>query len=287
MEIKVKVSIHAPARGATSSFNQWSKYAKSFNPRTRTGCDRPVLIKRPLMVVFQSTHPHGVRPLPERWAWTLTRCFNPRTRTGCDLGGRFLFGNKGVSIHAPARGATNQSKYSLIRVKVSIHAPARGATPWGITFPLGKAVSIHAPARGATLSQMCSFNRNAFQSTHPHGVRQYTGKISPALAVFQSTHPHGVRLNNIQALNAIRSFNPRTRTGCDANCYFWTKHSNSFNPRTRTGCDTKGLHKLASQTVSIHAPARGATESSSLHGWSTCVSIHAPARGATVYSAMS
>ncbi len=56
------VSIHAPARGAT----QFGK-------------------RRYLINLFQSTHPHGVRPLKVvRYQYDHPR-FNPRTRTGCDF----------------------------------------------------------------------------------------------------------------------------------------------------------------------------------------------------------
>ena len=37
-------------------------------------------------------------------------------------------GAEGVSIHAPARGATVESKAIATYINVSIHAPARGAT---------------------------------------------------------------------------------------------------------------------------------------------------------------
>ena len=77
------VSIHAPTWGATT-FRFAEKYAKGrFNPRTHMGCDfemvpkcyhKQVSIHAPtwgatlirwtflLSLVFQSTHPHGVRP---------------------------------------------------------------------------------------------------------------------------------------------------------------------------------------------------------------------------------
>ncbi len=122
--------------------------------------------------MFQSTHPHGVRR---------------------DSGGSITMTPE-VSIHAPARGATEvctiikqdhrfQSTHphgvrhtgsaSLFTwTGVSIHAPARGAT-----FPpdidvAELEVSIHAPARGAT-----------------------SGIITTLLPAWR--------------------FNPRTRTGCD------------------------------------------------------------------------
>ena len=56
-----KVSIHAPTRGATSL---WFYKTKAHT--------------------FQSTHPHGVRPLQTQKLLKV-RCFNPRTHTGCDM----------------------------------------------------------------------------------------------------------------------------------------------------------------------------------------------------------
>ena len=145
------VSIHAPARGATSASAQ----------ARRTGA-------------FQSTHPRGVRPhgsdvgagraevsihAPARGATSRpggssrpSGRFNPRTRAGCDLGVIRLMRScrlfqsthprgvrpgrrrrcppgRAVSIHAPARGATSHAQLRRIAADpVSIHAPARGAT---------------------------------------------------------------------------------------------------------------------------------------------------------------
>ena len=76
-----------------------------------------------------------------------------------------------------------------------------------------------------------------FQSTHPHGVRPGKQVVYYAFQAFQSTHPHGVRRHGLMGLTS----------------------SSSFNPRTRTGCDSVYMRLLACATVSIHAPARGAT----------------------------
>ena len=62
LAIKTQISIHAPARGATSVLELCYFKRVYFNPRTRTGCDR--------VAAFLAT-------------WRLD--FNPRTRTGCDL----------------------------------------------------------------------------------------------------------------------------------------------------------------------------------------------------------
>jgi len=144
-----------------------------------------------------------------------------------------------------------------------------------------------------------------FQSTHPHGVRLFWFRFSAwacsfnprtrtgcdlyklnhtLLNEFQSTHPHGVRLGyDVIFLNEA-GFNPRTRTGCDAPVVVVRVFRiTRFNPRTRTGCDSFCTNFLIIQfPVSIHAPARGATQIFQLSFRLLSVSIHAPARGATL-----
>ena len=76
------VSIHAPVWGATRKTCPNLKKL-GFNPRTRVGCDlRPT--KHQHKLVFQSTHPCGVRLKPCQ-SNSPTNCFNPRTRVGCDV----------------------------------------------------------------------------------------------------------------------------------------------------------------------------------------------------------
>ena len=62
--------------------------------------------------------------------------------------------------------------------EVSIHAPARGATQIKILHPNLYQVSIHAPARGATNMPDCLYKHTEFQSTHPHGVRHFNDDYS-------------------------------------------------------------------------------------------------------------
>ncbi len=82
---KIRVSIHAPTRGATHSTHLFGQFYK-----------------------FQSTHPHGVRRFYTQHGSFYTISFNPRTHTGCDLAMIFAvkIETSGVSIHAPTRGAT-------------------------------------------------------------------------------------------------------------------------------------------------------------------------------------
>ena len=59
-----------------------------------------------------------------------------------------------VSIHAPAKGATQLYSILAVDAEVSIHAPAKGATLGGGKAVSKTDVSIHAPAKGATLHRI-------------------------------------------------------------------------------------------------------------------------------------
>ena len=76
---------------------------------------------------------------------------------------------------------------------------------------------------------------------------------------FQSTHPHGVRRPRKKAYSLSRCFNPRTHTGCDILVTQYHSLDDRFNPRTHTGCDAMVSVTALVDTVSIHAPTRGAT----------------------------
>ena len=56
-------------------------------------------------------------------------------------------------------------------------------------------------------------------------------------------------------------FNPRTREGCDIMALARRGLSSHFNPRTREGCDTRASASNGDLSfISIHAPAKGATD---------------------------
>ena len=99
-----RVSIHAPARGATEQV----KWLVATIP-------------------FQFTRPRGARPYGIQRKIQQTR-FNSRAREGRDVLCRADADGFGVSIHAPARGATIDTIAVRHITFVSIHAPARGAT---------------------------------------------------------------------------------------------------------------------------------------------------------------
>ena len=146
------VSIHAPAWGATSLFCLFDVSVICFNPRTRVGCDVINHLIMFTVVMFQSTHPRGVRPRD-----------HPRCRRG-----------QRVSIHAPAWGATSKNASSRDSIDVSIHAPT-----WGATARAGRAqtsrLGFNPRTRvgcDALQLQRTIPGHTQFQSTHPRGVRR-------------------------------------------------------------------------------------------------------------------
>ena len=236
--------------------------------------------------LFQSTHPRGVRP--------------QHAGDGVEI--------VGVSIHAPAWGATCEDFTGCWVVCVSIHAPAWGATgapPGARTRSAGfnprtrvgcdgnlcglrrglAHVSIHAPAWGATRSiRSPSRSRSSFNPRTRVGC-DYPAQLRYAKATI-SFNPRtrvGCDRNPASSRASPSSFNPRTRVGCDGIMSGAFLRKECFNPRTRVGCDLDALHKLLSQNWFQSTHPRGVRHRPSLRvSASKPVSIHAPAWGATV-----
>ena len=145
----IKVSIHAPAKGATLMQTFYTFETGCFNPRSREGsdvdCGACGIIDR------VSIHAPAKGATAKTLLDSTDGCFNPRSREGSD--GYTGFSSEiseQVSIHAPAKGAT-KSADDIVKVEqVSIHAPAKGATFLIGCFIVVLYVSIHAPAKGAT-----------------------------------------------------------------------------------------------------------------------------------------
>ena len=172
------VSIHTPARGATSRSGSGPSSSTCFNPHTRAGCDMQPL-GRLLNYAQVSIH------TPARGATRRTRRlpalrsrFNPHTRAGCDTPAvPVVTGTLSFQSTHPRGVRRSTAVYQSLAHLVSIHTPARGATRDKInivdwidmfqsTHPRGVrqaqprprrstgSVSIHTPARGATCTPL-------------------------------------------------------------------------------------------------------------------------------------
>ena len=214
-----EISIHAPTWGATQSFRPKADPDRISIHAPTWGATRAVLAAGKI-VQFQSTHPRGVRPKGAKARYALMD-FNPRTHVGCDAITVIFERDFLISIHAPTWGAT---VHSLLVVRLP-------------------GISIHAPTWGAT------------------GVID----LLKRLEAFQSTHPRGVRRGNDgwdSEIDGISIHAPTwgaTRPSCSP-----CRRSAYFNPRTHVGCDRDGQGDRTLTRISIHAPTWGATRGFSL-----------------------
>ena len=195
-----------------------------------------------------------------RLALSVSASFNSRAREGRDDVVVEPLGCVLVSIHAPARGATNGREAKERYTQVSIHAPARGATlrdaqmetmrsfqftrPRGarLRFGFNRAnrglVSIHAPARGATATHGKTYGRRGFNSRAREG--RDTARKLYYLFCGVSIHAPARGATGVSMRGWIVpcGFNSRAREGRDAPCLPFDKGIFRFNSRAREGRDT-------------------------------------------------
>ena len=121
----------------------------------------------------------------------------------------------GISIHAPAWGATLWDNKRYQREEISIHAPAWGATRRFRDPVRGGGISIHAPAWGATAAST-GRSRNSEISIHaPAWGATEAGGFKADTGAFQSTRPRGARRADSASPMMPLHFNPRARVGRD------------------------------------------------------------------------
>ena len=77
---------------------------------------------------------------------------------------------------------------------------------------------------------------------------------------FNPRSREGSDIRKSQANTARTDFNPRSREGSDPNRSGFSYLSTNFNPRSREGSDIWIKSALLFHTISIHAPAKGATD---------------------------
>ena len=166
------VSIHAPAWGAT-------RLVETARPVTNVSIHAPAwgatLVSALVLVMeqpFQSTHPRGVRR-SAGWSKYPTRQFQSTHPRGV----------------RPRRNAGNHRN-----LRVSIHAPA-----WGATQIMDDWVTY----------------QDAFQSTHPRGVRHPTGDDRGHTKSVSIHAPAWGATPDASMYSTGSCFNPRTRVGCD------------------------------------------------------------------------
>ena len=120
-------------------------------------------------------------------------------------------------------------------------------------------VSIHAPARGATGGGRRRKRCPWFQSTLPRGERPTIDDAADGEDWFQSTLPRGERRDDLQKLRSDQGFQSTLPRGERRRQLRPDAAGYRFNPRSRAGSDPRRPDHDLCPSVSIHAPARGAT----------------------------
>ena len=145
-----------------------------------------------------------------------------------------------ISIHAPAKGATNIYRFAIVKGTFQSTLPRRERLSIIPPDLYQSTISIHAPAKGATeLVAIAGSMDTLFQSTLPRRERRCAGVFTRA---------------------GNRDFNPRSREGSDGhNTGKLYAITSNFNPRSREGSDAKVVKIFVCCGISIHAPAKGAT----------------------------
>ena len=194
MSRKSRVSIHAPAWGATLLVAPHLSVWQFQSTRPRGARQQVYTLHLIIQNWFQSTRPRGARRALTI-SFACIRSFQSTRPRGARLIMLlYLLCLALVSIHAPAWGATKSKVKVCYCVAVSIHAPA-----WGATRIIIKTIANCAcfnprarVGRDKYATAICLISVR-FQSTRPRGARRkWANKLRKGL-LFQSTRPRGAR----------------------------------------------------------------------------------------------
>ena len=232
------VSIHAPTRGATVLSRSGIRPMVSFNPRTHTGCDKFLLVHNLFSLMFQSTHPHGVRhictlePLPPSG-------FNPRTHTGCDT----------IKAMRKRKRYRFQSTHPHgVRRYTAVHKAC--AALFQSTHPHGV----------RPISRICAEAHRSFNPRTHTGcdmgigfhLQKHTFGFNPR------THTGCDKTSFIRQIEVDVSIHAPTRGATPCSFRLDAAERVSIHAPTR-GATNSFFTDLEAWKVSIHAPTRGAT----------------------------
>jgi len=166
--------------------------------------------------------------------------FNPRARAGRD----YVFGSMTSCLacfNPRARAGRDPSLPTIYRFEVSFNPRARAGRD--LLCP-----SYH-------------IGNHQFQSTRPRGARHFLGNGDASSCKVSIHAPaRGATLPGQRGCLVLQSFNPRARAGRDSWRTINFTSTPSFNPRARAGRDLSARGAALGSSVSIHAPARGATK---------------------------
>ena len=172
-DLEKAISIHAPARGATTKersgvyvsdisihaprgerhliIGQINFLIFYFNPRSREGSDSATVHRSDGLINFNPRSREGSDSSPHCFGYycILFQSTLPRGERHDHAG---LDAGRGYFNPRSREGSDGKWPMSWAIKAISIHAPARGATLIDAKHALERGISIHAPARGATIA---------------------------------------------------------------------------------------------------------------------------------------
>ena len=132
-------------------------------------------------------------------------------------------------------------------------------------------ISTHAPRTGSDLVVvMVMVVSSSFQPTLPHGERLYRAKQASPAQNFNPRSRTGSDLGQPVREPQRKQFQPTLPHGERPQKRLLRADLLYFNPRSRTGSDDGKDYIDADTIISTHAPARGATHSTSI-GHARCL----------------
>ena len=280
-------------------------WASNFNPRSREGSDwfhtsnpthitifQSTLPRRERLYLispaasrtrFQSTLPRRERRVQSQYSSEFSKFQSTLPRRERHIPTVLPIPYNTISIHAPAKGATNPSPSCVASTNnfnprsregsdhrlanfgksshISIHAPAKGATPHGLAVCNLLAIfQSTLPRRERLFNSVCIIQLNIFQSTLPRRERRSWGMpFVPFIIISIHAPAKGATSWSIfPTLYAKISIHAPAK-GATNSSWLLSPFPIYFNPRSREGSDAPVGEDERSIAISIHAPAKGAT----------------------------
>ena len=188
---------------------------------------------------FQSTRPRGARPDAARQQ----------------------SGRKAFQSTRPRGARRHVYDDALTEAMVSIHAPARGATDFGLdSWLIWRCFNPRAREGRDSRALSAVKLTHSFQSTRPRGARLLEEASEACEVLFQSTRPRGARPDFGEDIDNCPKFQSTRPRGARL-AYIVASASEpdvSIHAPAR-GATIPHCQGRAGRRVSIHAPARGAT----------------------------
>ena len=215
---RLSVSIHAPAWGATGVKILTIWQVDCFNPRARVGRDQLVFVLGKQSSLFQSTRPRGARHASGKAANTIDEFQSTRPRGARPSASFLILISIGVSIHAPAWGATLFNVGYLHRTRcfnprARVGRDLRPPRPVLLFFCFNPRARV---GRDLCRSSII-YPKELFQSTRPRGARpELTHTCFSISSVSIHAPAWGATLARCFGTVKVRCFNPRARVGRDA-----------------------------------------------------------------------